>query len=254
MTQITYAQALALASDLTKGIATLMAGVDKDGNTAGPGAGLPASLGQQTMAQSLPVVLASNQSAVPITMDAAALAALETIQIGSIAAGEAHIGAVGGAILTVRVEKTRDSSTTAYAINDIINESASAGTDWTFAVARSGGPGTGVIVGLMLQTDNAANVAQCEIDVYDTPPAASINDNAEATHLYTDSGKLLQTVLLPALAKKTSGSNQAEAYAPCAVPFKAVDLLNLTFRLRTLTVFTPVGSAKYKITAFVAPD
>lgn len=173
---------------------------------------------------------------------------------GPLAASEAHVGQVGGHTQPIRVEKTRPADATPYAVNDIINESASAGTPWTVAAARSGGPGSGIVLGFLLQTDQAACVAQCEIDVYDAAPAVAVNDNAEATHLYADSGKLLQTVLLPALAKKTAASDMAEAYAPCAVAFDAVDATNIYLRLRTLTIFTPASGQKLKITTFCSQD
>jgi hypothetical protein len=67
--------------------------------------GLPASVGQKTASASLPVVLASNQSAVPVAP----------------AAGETHLGAVGGALKTVSVEVTRPSNTTAYAAKDVVD-------------------------------------------------------------------------------------------------------------------------------------
>lgn len=160
----------------------------------------------------------------------------------------------GGNLAVVALEKTRPNDTTPYAIYDLINESASAGTSWALAAARSGGPGTGVVTGFLLQTSHAANVAQCEIDVFNADTAALINDNAEGTHLYANSGKLLQTITLPLLAKRTTNSDMAEAYADCAVVFSAAVAPNLYLRLRTLTAFTPTAQSTYKITAFVAQD
>lgn len=54
-------------------------------------------IGQKAATASLPVVLANDQGAVPITLDAAALAALESVTIGTaLPAGTALIGKVNG--------------------------------------------------------------------------------------------------------------------------------------------------------------
>ena len=175
------------------------------------------------------------------------------VALKSTSGGEASLGQVGGYVTVVRLEKTRPADTTAYAANDAICDSAGAGTVWTFPVARSGGPGSGVVTGVQAQTDDSATTAQLELDLYDDSITA-INDNAEATRLYANKSKFLRTVLLPALAKKTTNSDMAEAYADVAIPFDAVDGTNLIGILRTLTAFTPVSGAKYTVTIFCALD
>jgi hypothetical protein len=150
----------------------------------------------------------------------------------------------------VRVEKTRPGDTNAYAINDAINESASAGSNWTFAVGRAVG-GSGQIVAMLLATDQAANVARYELDLYDTNPTA-INDNAEATRLYANQGTYLGTITSGAAAKKTANSTASEALVGCNVPFKCTAAsLNIFGILRTLDAFSPAASQKVQITLSV---
>lgn len=171
-----------------------------------------------------------------------------------LAAGEAHVGAVGGATVAVRVEKTRPNDTNAYIANDVIAESASAGTSWAFAVGRVA-TGSGVIVGAQVATDSTAGVARLELDLYDTDLATPLNDNAEATRLYTQQGKFLQTITFPALAKKTANSTQAEAAnADVRVPFKCAGSSTIFGVLRTLDPFSTVAQAKYQVTLFAVQD
>lgn len=67
------------------------------------GAGVPLVLGQATMASSLPVAIASNQGDVPVALNAASLAALETIELGAttLAALETINVTDGGGSLTI---------------------------------------------------------------------------------------------------------------------------------------------------------
>lgn len=171
-----------------------------------------------------------------------------------LAAGENNIGSVGGHTFTGRIEKTRPNDTAAYVAGDVINESASAGTPFTLALARTSGPGSGVITNIGLATDDVANLVAFEVDVYEAAPTTALNDNAEGTHLYVDSDKWVDAVLLPVLVKKTTNSLQAEARSPCLVPFKASNGLNLYFRLRVVTGFTPVALKKYKLIVSYAQD
>lgn len=169
-------------------------------------------------------------------------------------AGEAHVGQVGGHIKTVRVEKTRPADSAPYVINDVVNESTSAGTPFAMPLARAGGPGTGVLVGLLLETDDITNLIAFEVDIYEAAPATAINDNFEGTRLYVDSDKYLDTVVLPTLVKKTTNSTQADAKAFVSIPFAAADLLNIYLRLRTTVAFTPGSGKKYKLVASAAQD
>lgn len=143
----------------------------------------------------------------------------------------------------VRVEKTRPNDTTAYAANDAICESDSAGTVWTFPVTPFGG-GAGQIIALFLATNQAANVARYELDLYESAPTA-INDNAEATRLYANQANFLGTITTGALAKKTSSSTAAEAIVGLNIPFRVRTLYGI---LRTLDAFTPAANQKTTIT------
>ena len=167
--------------------------------------------------------------------------------------GEAHVGQVGAAAKTVRVEKTRPADANAYSAFDAIAESDTVGTIWTFAVGRIV-TGSGVIVGAQIATDHAANTAILELDLYDASITA-INDNAEATRLYANQGKFLGTIIFPSLAKKTTNSTQAEADAGrLNIPFACVGNSSVYGILRTPAGFTPTSGSKYTVTMLVLQD
>jgi hypothetical protein len=153
----------------------------------------------------------------------------------------------GGHTFHVSVEKTRPADTTAYVANDAVAESSSAGTVWTFAVGRTA-TGSGTITGAILQTDDAADVSRMEIDLYNDTVTA-INDNAEATRLYTNAGKFLGTILFPALVKKSTNSTQAEAEVRgLAIPFVCVGSSSIYGIVRKIEADTPVSGSKYRVT------
>jgi len=154
----------------------------------------------------------------------------------------------GGFTFVVRVEKTRPADTNAYAANDAIAESASAGTIWTFAVGRIA-TGTGTITVARVATDDSAAVVRYELDLYDDTITA-INDNAEATRLYANEGKYLGTITFPAIVKPTTNSTKAEAVvAGLAMPFRCVGSSSIYGILRTLDAdASPVSGAKVQVT------
>jgi hypothetical protein len=173
---------------------------------------------------------------------------------GSGAGGEAHIGQVGGTTALVVVEKTRPNDTNAYAANDAINESASAGTNWTFAVGRIA-TGSGLIVGAFVWTDDVTWTARMELGLYSANPTA-INDNAEATRLYANVATYLGTIVFPALSKHTANSTANDAaVSGINLPFKCAAGSSIFGILRTLdAVALPIALKKFSVGLGVVQD
>jgi hypothetical protein len=168
---------------------------------------------------------------------------------GQLIASEAHIGAVGGHTAPITASKTRPNDTSAYAANDGIAEATSGATVWTFTGAARISGGSGIIVGAQVKCTNAANVARIEVDLYDSAPAAAINDNAEAVQLVADVAKFIATLTLPALAKKTTSSTFAIARDnTIRQAFKCSGSANLIGIVRTLDAFTPTAQSIYSLT------
>ena len=169
-------------------------------------------------------------------------------------ATEIFLGYVGINRVFITTEKTRPADTTAYAANDAICESASAGTVWTFtSIARIPG-GTFKLSMANIASNVAAETERLELDLYSEAPTA-INDNAEATQLYANFALYLGTLSFPALAKKTANSNMAVAsIEQLDWDIRVTGSSNLIGILRTLDAFTPVSGAKYSITLFVTQE
>ena len=113
--------------------------------------------GQDTMDSSIPVVLASDQSGIPLS------------------AGETHIGQVGGEGITITVNPVLTVAG-AYIANDFVGTSATA---LIFANAARVAGGSGIIKSAVL-IDAALQSIACELWLFDTavtPPA----DNAAWT-------------------------------------------------------------------------
>lgn len=170
-------------------------------------------------------------------------------------AGENHVGAVGGHTVRVSGTKTRPDDTNAYAAYDAINESASAGTNWTFTgMARVSG-GSGTIVDAILLCSDPALVARLEVDLYKANPTA-INDNAEGTQLVGNNADYVGTVTFGAAAKPTTNSTVAKAVpaTQIRVPFVCGASADLYGIVRTLDADTPIAQAVYLIIFKVYQD
>ncbi len=126
---------------------------------------LPAALGQAAMAASLPVVVASDQTALPVTPTAS----------------EVHLGEVGGRTVKVNSSFTRPADTAPYAAGDALADSTSAPTVNTVTNAARINAGSGVILNATLIDSAAvATAGSFEAWLFDTTWTPD-NDNAVFT-------------------------------------------------------------------------
>lgn len=101
----------------------------------------------------------------------------------------------------VQQTKTRPANTTAYAIGDVINESASAGTIWTFPGVGSASGGSLLLTNAKLILGSAAATAlQAELFLFSTTVSTD-NDNAADTITDAEMKTCIGSVLF------NSGSN-----------------------------------------------
>ncbi len=170
------------------------------------------------------------------------------VDVLSIAAGENHIGEVGGRSTVVSAEKTRPANTTGYTANDAIGDT----TNWAFAVGRTA-TGSGTIVAATVASDQAAETETLELDLYNANPT-DIADNAEATRLYANQANFVGTVSFGVIAKKTANSNTATGEVTnLNLPFKCSAASSIYGVLRT-SAFTPASGAKYRVNLSVLQD
>lgn len=231
---------IAAGDDVTEGNTTDAAVIsDTTGTVSGKLRGLvkwafermPAALGQAAMSASLPVVVASNQSAIAVTP----------------AATEAHLGEVGGNLLAVSFEYTRPADTNAYTAKDVIADSTSAPTLMSWAGAARVTGGTGYITKARLVTDQKTNTSTFRLWLYSSAPTA-INDNAPYTLLYADNSKRIGSLDLPALSTEDATNSTAASALNITdkLPYSCA-ATTLYGILETPSGFTPASGQKFWI-------
>lgn len=175
---------------------------------------------------------------------------VEALLAAATPAGENHIGEVGGNLISVAVEKTRPGNTNAYIAGDVINESTSAGTVFTFSNLARKNDGTGYITKARLMTDQKANTARYRVHLFHTAPTA-IFDNVPNTTLYADFRKKIGHFDLPAMSTSTDSTNSTGATTfdlGLRIPFKSVSGERTIFAvLETLDGFNPANAQKYHL-------
>ncbi|MGB8648865.1 MAG: hypothetical protein WCF84_26750 [Anaerolineae bacterium] len=242
---------VAAGDDVTEGNTTDAAIVtDTTGTVSGKIRGLvkwafermPAALGQGTKAQSLPVVLPSDQTVTisvadgsDVTLGAKAdaaqsdqtqtaslvalvkgiIAALKSLVV--LAAGENHVGAVGGNANKKTVEFTRPADTTAYAALDVIgvNLAVSGATNATPIVitcATHGlADGDPVTIASVGGNTNANGNYYAKVTGYSTTTFGVYSDKALTTPVagnsnYTSGGTVARLFRMPSLSRVAGGS------------------------------------------------
>lgn len=175
------------------------------------------------------------------------------VDITSIAAGETHVGQVGGYATVVATEVTRTADTNAYTANDVIQTDTSGATMLSWAAAARKNAGMGYITGIEIIGDQSAEVWQPKIHVQQQARSTVLNDNEAFTATYAMFGgsiKLIADVTMPVLA--AYGTVAKSRIDGLAIPFVCnTGDAKLYFDLQTLTAFTPVSGAKYTVKLYV---
>lgn len=163
--------------------------------------------------------------------------------------GTYSLAIMGGEVVPVQLVLTRPANTTAYIANDALANATSSPALAQFAAGRTA-TGGGYIAGVTAQHSQASATHRIEIDLYSAAITA-IADHAEATRLAANKALWLGTIALPALAKKTANSDQAEAQSlALTIPYKCGAGGLLYCVLRTLDAHTPASAAVTTITFF----
>lgn len=161
--------------------------------------------GQQTKANSIPVTLASDESALPITDNSGSL----TVDVG---AGENHIGAIGGNSVNVDVVPTLTVHAT-YVSGDYVGTSSDA---MTFAGCARVNGGTGKITGAVL-IDYALQSIQGELWLFDTEPTPPA-DSAAWSISDADAARCI--AVIPFALYYSSALNSVAPVPNLSIPFK----------------------------------
>lgn len=177
-----------------------------------------------------------------------ALTVSATVTGATLGAGEAHIGEVGGHLLSITAAFARPADTTAYAAADAISDSTSAPTVITFANAFRVATGSAYLVKARVITDNAAFLPRLRLHLFNASPTL-MNDNAAYTLLYADRAKQLGYVDIPALTIEGAGGTAARGLnAVVAAPLVAASGATSLFALlETLDAATPASGQNFSI-------
>lgn len=156
--------------------------------------------GPGNMADSWSVTIATDQTPIPVELD-------EPIAIDPpvLAAGEAHIGQVGGTTSYVGVDFTRPSNTDAYAAKDVIGNTGAA-ANLTFTNIARINQGSGYITKVRIMTNQAANAARFRLHLFHTAPTP-IADNAQYTLSWSNRANRIGSIDLDAQSTEGTGSD-----------------------------------------------
>lgn len=171
------------------------------------------------------------------------------------AAGEAHIGQMGGGIARVSATFTRPADTNAYAVGDAVNNSTSAPALLLLdACARVIG-GSGYIVGMRISTNLKSIVPRFRIRVFNASNPTLSADNLAYQSKYTDESKRVARFDLPAMVTPTDTTNSDMSSAEddtIRIPFVcAAASQALYVALEALDAFTPASSQSFTATLTV---
>jgi len=117
-----------------------------------------------------------------------------------------------GADIVVTATKTRPADTTAYSAGDVISESTSAGTTWTFdAVVHSNGGG-GKITRAVVLSDDTGNTNQMSLLLFSVTPTSALDDNGANTGpLAADADNFIGEIAFDAMKDLGTGFSYAVA-------------------------------------------
>lgn len=155
----------------------------------------------------------------------------------------------------VTVSKTRPADTTTYAAGDVLNESTSAGTVWTFSnMAR--GPGLGGMIQHALLIDSAASSLKLdsELWLFDTAPATQ-NDNVAWAPSDAEMEACLGRIDFATGSFKTAGANGAIQASNISLPFQCTSAVQAIYGILVVrNAFVPISAEKFVIRLHVLQD
>ncbi len=173
------------------------------------------------------------------------------VDVASIAAGENHLGEVGGKMVKGSVEFTRPADTTAYTAGDVVSDSASASTLMDFAsFARTNGGG-GYIVAARLLTDKKSTTPRMRVHLFNAANPTVAADNAAHKEIYADASKRMGYFDLPAMSTPVDTTNSDQSRSidmNLRFPFVTGGSTRSVYALlEALDAFTPASGEKFTL-------
>lgn len=171
------------------------------------------------------------------------------VDVTSIAAGENHLGEVGGRILRASTEFTRPADTTAYTAGDVVSNSTSGSTLISLANVVRVNAGTGYIVRASVTTDKKSITPRIRVHLFNASDPTVAADNAAWRESYADASKRVGYFDLPAMTTGTDTTNSDMSRSmdnTIRFPIVAAAATTTIYALlETLDAFTPNSGQKF---------
>lgn len=214
--------------------------------TPGSGATVAADLIAGALHQRVKLSLGADGTAADAPGEATNGLDVDVTRMAALVAGEAHVGEVGGNILSIATAFTRPADVTAYAANDAVNNSTTAPVILTFTGAARVAAGSGYIVGARIQKSTVAVTnASFRLHIYHTT-VTMINDNTANTVLYANATKRVGAI---DFSMTSDGSDGAEAQDfSLRMPFKCDTADTALYGVLTAkAAYTPGNAEQFTI-------
>jgi len=164
-----------------------------------------------------------------------------------------------GQHVVVTVQKTRPADTTAYSAGDVVSESTSAGTTWTFpAVVHTNGGG-GRITRAAVVDDDTGHSNQLSLLLFTVTPTSALDDNGANTGpLDADSDNFIGSIDFDAM--KDFGTGQSFATASVGnsklpLAFKCEEGDKAIYGiLIAVDALTPTSAEKFRVILHIEQD
>jgi hypothetical protein len=160
----------------------------------------------------------------------------------------------------VKISATKKIPTSnAYAIGNVVSESESAGTYWTFNTVATNQAlgGTGIILGSTLVSQATNVTPRIALDLYSVAPTSAVNDHVASTGLvWADTANYIGTISYPALENVGAGTSHALAtpstYGGLPLPFNTVYGQTTIYGIMvTRDAWTPVANNSVTVALIV---
>jgi len=165
------------------------------------------------------------------------------VDVASIAAGETHIGEVGGPHSVVSAEFARPADTTGYTAKDVCGNTGTAANLTVTNIARVNG-GSGIICKARLMSDNKALVGRYRLHLFNIAPTP-IADNSPYLLLWANRTARIGQIDFDAMATEDVTNSTASVSQNTAIrlPYTcAAGSRTLTGILEVIDAYTPVAS------------
>lgn len=181
------------------------------------------------------------------------------VDITRIAAGESHLGQVGGRSIIVSSSVTRPADTTAYAAGDAVTNSTSSPTVITFDGVTRITNGSGVITAAsMIDSANQSTKGIFELWLFSTS-ATPDNDNSAFTPTDGETEALIGVIPFNVCyvgdATAGAGGNCVYPVTGLSIPFVAASSTDDIYGLIVVrNAYTPVSAEKFTLRLHILQD